>query len=224
MLHNLCFQAVPQLPWFDDIVLNGVTWAHEGCLLQAGNAVQHFELNLFGHGGGEVADVVFSGVPAFWLEENLVARLIGETHHLILDGWAVARTNPFNHTGEHRRTAEVLANDVVGVLVGVGHPAGELILKVGAVRRREAEVVRRLVARLLFSLCKINRVTVHAWWRPRLETAQLEAEMFQVLGQLDAWQGVVGATTVHELADDNFAATASTGGQNNGPRVVARTR
>jgi hypothetical protein len=49
----------------------------------------------------------------FGLEEDLVARALGEAHDLVLDRRAVARTDALDDTGEERRAIETAANDLV---------------------------------------------------------------------------------------------------------------
>ena len=62
-------------------------------LFEAGDAADHRFLHIEGQRGADAVAINLVGVEAFGLEENLVAGLIGEAHHFVFDGGAVARAD-----------------------------------------------------------------------------------------------------------------------------------
>ena len=66
------------------------------------------------------------GVAALRLEEYLMPFLLGKAHHLVLDGGAIAGSHSLNHPTIHGRLIEVIPDNIVGLGVGVGDPAGQL--------------------------------------------------------------------------------------------------
>ena len=74
-------------------------------------------------------DIHFLCVFPFRLYEKLMAFLIREAHHLILDGGAIARACSLNHTAKHRRAVEVIPNNLMCFFVGIGQPAKHLRLR-----------------------------------------------------------------------------------------------
>jgi hypothetical protein len=77
-----------------------------------------------------------------------VAVLVGEAHHLVLDGRAVARADAFDLAAVQRRAVQRVADDLVGALGGVGDPAADLLRMLGHVAE-EGHHRQRVVAGLL---------------------------------------------------------------------------
>ena len=82
-------------------------------------------------------------------------------------------------------------------------------------------MARLLVAWLFFGLGVVDRVLVDARRGPRLEAAQLEAELFQVLGQLDGRNRVVGAGGVVQFPNEDPSPGGRTRGQDDALGLVA---
>ena len=66
-------------------------------------------LHVVGQRGGDAVRIDGVVVEAFGLEEDLVPLALGEAHHLVLDGRAVARADALDLAGVHRRAGEVRA-------------------------------------------------------------------------------------------------------------------
>jgi hypothetical protein len=115
------------------------------------------------------------------LDENLMALLLGEAHHLVLDGGAVARTGGVDLSGVHRRAVEVRADQVVGKAAGVGEPAEDLRLlePVG----EDGERARTLVARSFLQLREVDGGAVDARGRTGLQAAEVQAESPERIGE-----------------------------------------
>src|SRR6185295_13150661 len=75
---------------------------------------------------GDAVWVDLVGGKALRLEEDLMACLVGKAIDLVLDAWAVARADAFDHAGEHRTAVKAAADDLVRALVGVRDPAASL--------------------------------------------------------------------------------------------------
>ena len=57
-----------------------------------------------------------------------MAGLIREFYYLILNGWAVTRTSSLNRTGKQWGTIQIIPDDLMGLLIRVSQPAGDLFL------------------------------------------------------------------------------------------------
>ncbi|MNM83745.1 hypothetical protein D3C81_958140 [compost metagenome] len=138
-------------------------------------------------------------------------RLVAEPHDFVLDRRTVPRTRAFDHPGEHRRTIQVIRNDLMRLFGSIRQPAGELLI----VRffRLIGKKLRFLIPRLYLRLREIDRILMHPRRRPGFETHQLKAQLLQVLRQSHRRLLVVWATFVHQLAHDDFAAQIRTGRQ-----------
>src|SRR5687768_2347817 len=100
-------------------------------------------------------------IPALRLDKHVVAGLVGELHHLIFNGGAIARTRRRDLTGVHGSSMEVGANQFVRNLAGVGNPAWNLGLAdlVGENRER----ARMIIAGRDLEAGEIDGVAKHAW-------------------------------------------------------------
>ena len=74
------------------------------------------DLHLLRQGGGEALDVQLLGVEAHGLHKELVAELVREPHHLVLNGGAVAGADPLDDAGVQGRAVQILPDDPVGLL------------------------------------------------------------------------------------------------------------
>jgi hypothetical protein len=108
-----------------------------------------------------------------------VASLVGKAIDLVFDAWAVARSDAFDHAGEHRASIETSADDVVRVRIGMCDPARHLA-RVHRCVAHEAEHRHRIeIARLLFQPGEIDRATVDARWRSGLESPLRQLQLLQ---------------------------------------------
>ena len=110
------------------------------------------------------------------------AGLRGEAHHLVLDGRAIARADALDLAGVHWRAMQRAADDLVGLLAGVGDPARHLA-RVGGHVAHEGHHRQRIVARLLFHHRIIERTSVDARRRAGLQAIDDEGAFPQALRQ-----------------------------------------
>ena len=159
--------------------------------------------------------------------------LVGEPDDLVLDGGAVARPHPLNHPGEQRRPVQIGADDLVCRQVGVdqvagqlGPPRSRLELRVDRIGRREpgvvlpasqeAEIERRLAARLGHGPAEVDGPGVNARRRARLQPPQSEAQPPQALRQPGGGRFPGPAPLVGGVPDDDPAPQRGARGQNDG--------
>ena len=75
-----------------------------------------------------------------------MAILVGELDDLVLDTGAVPRTATGNLTAVHRRPIQVVPNQLMDCVIGVGDPAGNLVDgKNYLSKTRKVEAARRPV-------------------------------------------------------------------------------
>src|SRR5207302_1264181 len=74
-------------------------------------------LDFFGQRRRQPVDVDLGSGPSLRLQEDRVARLVGELDDLVFDGWAVARPDSDDASGVHRARVEVRPDEVVDPLV-----------------------------------------------------------------------------------------------------------
>ena len=121
------------------VVLDGIAVPHDLGVLEPGDQRDDRFLNVAGQAGGDAVAVVFQGVAAFGLEEDLVGLAIGEPDHLVLDGRAVPGPGGLDLSAVHRGPVQVGPDDVVDGRIGRGDVAIELVLNdpVGQERERD---------------------------------------------------------------------------------------
>ena len=84
-------------------------------------------MHLFGQSRRDAVRVDDVASQAFRLEKDLMAVAIAKTHHLVLDGRAIARAGPLEGAAIDRRTRQILADYGMGGRRGAGDMAGHLL-------------------------------------------------------------------------------------------------
>ena len=153
-------------------------------MLQARHGTVHSILNILRQRTGHAAQIHLIGIESFRLNENLVTGLIREFHNLILNGRTVTRTGSLNRPGKQRRTVQIIADDLVGLLIRVSQPAGNLFLLYRLRIRRKRERHYALIAELLFHLGKVNAPAVHTRRCSGLKTEHLNSICNQRIRQM----------------------------------------
>ena len=200
----LCLQGWAQLQGVHAVVLNGVGRAHHLRPLQAGNGVEHLQLHLLRHGGGEALDVQLLRIQAHGLDEQLVAGLVREPGHLGLNGGAVPGPHPLDSPAVHGGAVQVLPDDPVGVLIGVGEVAHGPVDRGLPGLKGEGHGIQVPVLALHFG--EIHGAGVDPGRGAGLEPAQGETQLPQAVRQ-----GLGGEHTVRPARPDALA--------HNGPAV-----
>ena len=119
-------------------------------MLQAGYRVQHLNLHLFGQRRGEALNIKLLRVKPHRLDKELVPRLVCKGHDLRLNAGAVARADALNDAGVYRAAVEIVADDLMCALVGVGEVAYRAVIR--DCLGREGEGLRLGVAGLKLHL------------------------------------------------------------------------
>src|SRR5579883_181746 len=172
-------------------------------MLQRRNGAQHGKLNIFRQAGIHALDIDLACLPALWLQKDLMGLLLGKAHHLIFDGGAIARPDPFNQAAVEGGAVQIGADDLMGLVGGMDEIAGKLgapgglhlcgngINRIGPPRRQQRllprgavsrEVERRGAAWLRNGFAEINSARVNARRRAGLESSGLQAKLLQRAG------------------------------------------
>ena len=195
----------------DAVVLDGVGGAHDDGVLQTGDGVEHLQLHLLRHGGGEALHVQLLGAEPHRLDEQLVAGLVGEAHHLRLDGRAVPGADTLDDAGVDGAAVKVLADDAVGLGVGIRQVADGAVLR--HLLRGEAEGQGRVVAGLHLHFAEVHAAAVDAGRRTGLEAAQGQSHGAEAVRQGVRRVGAVGAGGLDALAHDGLSPEVGAGAE-----------
>src|ERR1041384_5233393 len=95
-------------------------------MFEAWNRPDKLDLDIIGQARGEAGGVELFRVPALWLEEDLMARLITKLNNLIFNRRAIAGTNSLNSARIEWRPIEVPGNDCVRFCGRPRNPTGKL--------------------------------------------------------------------------------------------------
>src|SRR6266446_1574972 len=120
-----------ELRWKCEVVLHGVSRTEYLGVFAADHCSDHIELHLEWQRGREAVDINFIRGDALRFQENLVPLLFWKLHDLVLDGWAVTRTDSLDNPGVERRLVEVVADDLSRSVGRVGDMAGQLTADLG---------------------------------------------------------------------------------------------
>ena len=181
--------------------------------------MEHGLLHVGGQAGAQALDVHLLGGPALGLNKELVPVLVGEFHHLVLDGGAVAGARGVDATRVQGGPVQVVQDDPVGVQIRIGEPAP--ILDQMQFPVEEGEGGGGLVPLLDRHLSKIQGVPLHPGRGAGLEAPQGDAESRQVPGQTLAPKHARGAALPDEGADEDAALQIHPRAQDRRPAGVA---
>src|SRR5690606_10212302 len=108
---------------------------------------------------------------ALRFKKHLMTGLIGETMNLILNRWAISRTNALNLAllTVHGRSVQTCANNVMGPLVGMSDPTRELLRVHSRTTQIRKNRHRIRVARLDLRFGEVDSTRVDSWRRARLQ-------------------------------------------------------
>ena len=178
------FQGWSKLPGVDTVVFNGIGVPHDLHMLKPRNRPVHGVLDVLGKRTGHAADIHFVSSKAFRLDKHLMPVLIRKFHHFIFNGRAVSWPRSLDHTGEERRAVQIGPDDLVGLLIGIGKPAGNLvdlhILRICG----EGKGHYPLIAKLLLHPGEIHGIPVDPGRRPGFEAIHLDSQILQAFCQM----------------------------------------
>ena len=138
--------------------------------------------------------------------------LARKAHHLILNGRAVPGANPLNHAAIEWAALDVVQNDPVGLGVGVGDPAFDLVVH-GCIRQKaEGLQFTVRVAGLAFQLGEVDASPVDTGRGTGLEPTQGQTGGFQAFGQGIGGVHPVRAGSIPRITDKNFTTQIGTRG------------
>ena len=128
ILDRLELEGRQKLSRVDAVILDCIRISHDPHMLQTRNSTVHGILHILRQGTGHAAQIHLVGVKPLRLNEYLVAGLIREFHYFIFNGRTVTRTGSLNRTGKQRRTIQIIADNLMRLLIRIGQPAGNLLL------------------------------------------------------------------------------------------------
>ena len=214
------FQCWLQLGGIDALVFDGIGGAHHFRVLQPRHGAQHGKLHILGKTGRKALNVHFLGVQPAGFDEQLVPGLVGKADDLRLDAGAVPGADAGDGAIIHGTAVQVLPDDAVGLLVGVGQVAhGGIVDLVGGA---EGKRLRRLVPRLHLHFGKIDAPPVDTGWRAGFEAAKVQPEHAQIIRQSHTGVHPVGTGGDDALAGDDGAVQVRSRGDDHGFRAVLR--
>ncbi len=177
--HALHLERAVELVRQHEVVLDGVARAQHLGALEPAHRADEPKLHVLGQARRHAVHVDLGHVAALGLEEHLVGIAFGELHHLVLDGWAVARPAALDAPRVERRVVQIRADDAVRLRVRVREPARHLLDLENLAPMRERH--RRLVAALPLERVPVDRVAVEPGRRAGLEPSALEAQLGEAL-------------------------------------------
>jgi len=157
-------------------------------------------------------------------KKHLMTVLIGKALHLVLNGRTVARSDAVNDACVHGRTVQIRQNDVVNLLIRARYPTRHLTRMFR--RRSEQRKLRHgiQISPLLFALAEVNRATVDAGWRSRLETPLRHAELLKALRQTNACRIPDSAGLIVLKTDVHHTVEKGAGAEHDCLRTEAKAR
>src|SRR5690606_33814669 len=116
--YRLGLERGPEPARIEEVVLDRIARARDVRLPEAGDRAHQRQLHVERQRGGDAVGIDLDAVQSFRLDEHLVARLLGEAHHLVLDARAIAWADAFDLAGVQRRTMQRAADDLLDALAG----------------------------------------------------------------------------------------------------------
>src|SRR5690606_6433178 len=98
---NHGFQTVFQILWIEEVVLDGVTRAHDVSIFKTFDRTHQIHLHIKRQTGGDAVWIKFMRSQPFRFYEYLMGFFIGKTVNLVFNGRTVPWANTFNHPGVH---------------------------------------------------------------------------------------------------------------------------
>ena len=118
-LDEFTFQSRFQVARIEEIILNRVARADDSGIFHPLHRADNLHLHIERQAGGDAIRVNFVRGQSFRFEEDLMLVTIGKAHHFVFDRRAVAWADTFDHASVHWATIEVIADHVMGFLIGM---------------------------------------------------------------------------------------------------------
>ena len=125
-LHVFGFEGLMELVRRKVVVFDGIPWLQHGGTFQAGDGLQHGRLHVHRQAGRDAVGVKGRGIQFLGLYKDLVLGFILKPDNLVLDGRAIARPRGIDHPHVHRRTVQIVPDDVMRPFSGIREMTGNL--------------------------------------------------------------------------------------------------
>src|SRR5580700_9642598 len=186
-------------------------------VLETCDGTHELLLYIEGQARGYPVRIHLMGVEPLGLDKDLMRALIGEANHLVLNRWAIARTNPLNHSREHRGAVATRPDYVVCALVCLCYETINL-LRVFISSPNERNDRWRLIARLRGHHRIVDGAAIQSRWSAGLQTAHAQRQLAQPRGEtLRGWIAAAAARILIK-PDVNTATEESAHGQHHRAR------
>ena len=176
------FQRGVQAGRIKVIVLDGVAGTQDVAVLKSLHRAYQRQLDVERQACRNAVRINLVRRQPFWFEENVVTVLRRETVDLVFDRWAIARPNPLDDAGVHRRTVQSTADDLVRTFVGAGHPTRQLV-RMLAGSTEEGKHRQRIVRMLFGHHREINGLAVETRRCSGLQPPGRQLQLAQARGK-----------------------------------------
>jgi hypothetical protein len=190
------FQGRVELVGLDKVVLNRIARAKHAGLFETGDVAERFGLDRLRQGGGKTIEIDFYGIPAFGLDEKLMAFAFGEADDFVFNGWTIAGANTLDAASEKWRLVKATSEDFVHLGVGISDPAGQLVLEGWG--REVGEATGGFVTGLFFQPAIVYGAAIQTGRGAGFHAAGFEAYFSELFGQAVAG-GFANAPARHLL-------------------------
>src|SRR6185312_2305733 len=176
-----------QIPGIEVVVFDRIPRPCQMGTLEPGDAAHELILNVERQAGGNAIGVDLMRVESLGLHEDLMRRLVGEPKYLVLYRRAVPRPHALDDTGEHRRTVDGPADDLMGPLRRMCNETIYLLwmLFSSPEKRKDRQ---RMIARLPCHGREVERPAVQARRSPGLEPADPQRQLAKPAGEPVRWR------------------------------------
>ena len=145
-----------------------------------------------------------------------MAVTITKTHHLVLNGWAIARADRIDVAAIKCRFPEMVADDPMGLHIGACDSTRNRRPVIGLAKATETGII--IVAVLPFQHRPIDGAAIKSGRRARLQPAHRQAHCPQRLAQIAGLRSDP-ATRLAGRSDVHHAAKEGTGGEHDSRRA-----
>ena len=196
--------------WFESarvekVVLDSIARPGDPRLFETLYAPDQRELHFEGQARGYAVRIEFVRVEALRFHKDLVRGSVGETHDLVLNGRAIARSDAFDFPRVHRRAVESAAYDPVRLRVRGGDVTGHLARMLASIRNKRHRRTR-FVAPLRLHAGEVDGIPGDPRRCAGLEPVYGERQRTQALGKgVGGW---VASTTASVVLQPNMDASA----------------
>ena len=172
-------------------------------MLQSLDGMDHIQLYILRHRGGEALDIHFLGIQTHGFNKQLMSGFIGKPHHLVLDGWTIPGANAFHLAGIQGRTIQIFPDDMMGVSIGIRQMTYRTVFRYLFGLKREGDAIGFPLLHL--QIGKINAPAVDAGRGTGLKAHELQSHGTEGIGQADGGKHAIRAAVIKGVTNNDSA-------------------